>query len=51
MEKRIGKPMRINKIRAKTKSKFKLTSFENTKAKASENIMNKKFTSERENHI
>jgi transposase InsO family protein len=50
-KKRIGRLMRINKIRAKTKRKFKVTTIENTKAKASENILNKNFTSERENHI
>ncbi len=50
-KKRIGRLMRINKIRAKTKRKFKVTTVENTKAKASENILNRNFTSERENHI
>ncbi|GMU94832.1 MULTISPECIES: IS3 family transposase [Ignavibacterium] len=44
-KKRIGRQMRISKTRAKTKHKFKITTVENTKAKASENIMNKNFRS------
>jgi transposase InsO family protein len=50
-KKRIGRLMRINKIRAKTKRKFKITTKQNSSAKASENILNKNFTSERENRI
>lgn len=49
--KRTGRLMRINKIRAKTKRRFRVTTIQNTKAKPSENILNKNFTSERENHI
>ena len=50
-KKRIGRLMGINKISAKTKRKFKVTTKQNSSAKASENILNKNFTSERENRI
>jgi transposase InsO family protein len=50
-KKRIGRLMRINKIKAKTKRNFKITTKQNSSAKASENILNKNFTSERENRI
>ena len=50
-KKRIARLMRINKIRAKTKKKFKVTTKQDSRAKASENMLNKNFTSERENHI
>ncbi len=50
-KKRIARLMRVNNIKAKTKRRFRVTTIENTKAKASENILNKNFTSERENHI
>jgi transposase InsO family protein len=50
-KKRIARLMRVNNIKAKTKRKFRVTTIENTKVKASENILNKNFTSERENQI
>jgi len=50
-KKKIARLMRINKIRAKTKKKFKVTTVENTKAKASENILKGNFSSEKENRI
>lgn len=50
-KKKIGRLMRINKIRAKTKRKFKVTTKQSSSAKASENILNKNFTSEIENRI
>ena len=43
--------MRINKIRAKTKRKFKVTTIQNTKAKASENILNQNFRAISENRV
>jgi len=50
-KKKIARLMRTNKIRAKTKKKFKVTTVENTKAKASENILKGNFSSEKENRI
>jgi len=49
--KRIARIMRINKIRAKTKKRFKVTTKQSSSARASENILNKNFTSGRKNHI
>ena len=43
--------MRINNIRAKTKRKFKVTTVQNTKAAASENILAGNFNSKKENQI
>lgn len=50
-KKRIARLMRINRIRAKTKRKFKVTTLQNTKAKASENILKGRFDSQEENRI
>ena len=50
-KKKIARLMRINKIRAKTKKKFKVTTVQNTKAKASANILKGNFSSEKENLI
>lgn len=49
--KKIARLMRINKIRAKTKRKFKVTTLQNTKAKASENILKGSFYSKKENRV
>jgi len=43
--------MREDKIRAKTKRKFKVTTIQNTKAKASENILKGNFNSRKENRL
>jgi len=50
-KKKIARLMRINKIRAKTKRKFKVTTIQNTKAKASENILNQNFRAISENRV
>ena len=50
-KKKIARLMRLDKIRAKTKRKFKVTTLQNTKAKASENILNQNFTALSENRI
>jgi len=50
-KKKIARLMRINKIRAKTKRKFKVTTVQNTKAQASENILKGNFFSKKENRI
>ena len=50
-KKKIARLMRINNIRAKTKRKFKVTTVQNTKAAASENILRGNFNSKKENQI
>jgi transposase InsO family protein len=50
-KKKIARLMRINNIRAKTKRKFKVTTVQNTKAAASENILAGNFNSKKENQI
>lgn len=50
-KKRIARIMRVNNIRAKTKKKFKATTQQNLRAKASENILKGNFSSEKENRI
>jgi transposase InsO family protein len=50
-KKKIARLMRINKIRAKTKRKFRVTTIQNTKARASENILKGNFESKKENRI
>ena len=43
--------MRLGKIKAKTKRKFKITTVQNKKAAASENILKGNFSSKKENRI
>jgi len=50
-KKRIARIMKANKIRAKTKRKFKITTMQNTRASASRNILNMNFNSGEENRI
>lgn len=50
-KKKIARLMRINKIRAKTKRKFRTTTIQNTKARASENILKGNFESKKENRV
>ncbi len=50
-KKRIARIMRANKIRAKTKKKFKATTKQNSRARASENMLKGNFSSEKENRI
>jgi len=50
-KKKIARLMREGKIRAKTKRKFKVTTLQNTKAWASENILKGNFNSSKENRI
>ena len=50
-KKKIARLMRVNKIRAKTKRKFKVTTVQNTKAQASKNILKGSFESIKENRI
>ena len=50
-KKRIARIMRANNIRAKTKKRFKVTTKQNSRTKASENMLKGNFSSERENRI
>ncbi len=50
-KKRIARIMRANNIRAKTKKRFKVTTRQNSRTKASENMLKGNFSSERENRI
>lgn len=50
-KKKISRLMRVNKIRAKTKRKFKVTTVRRSKALASQNLLEGKFNSERENRL
>lgn len=50
-KKKIARLMRINNIRAKTKRKFKITTVQNTKARASENILQGNFNSGKQNRV
>lgn len=50
-KKKIARLMKANGIRAKTKRKFKVTTLQNTKAQASENMLKGNFNSEKENRI
>ena len=50
-KKRIARIMRANDIRAKTKKRFKVTTRQNSRAKASENLLKGNFSSEKENRI
>jgi transposase InsO family protein len=50
-KKKIARLMKLNKIKAKTKRKFKVTTVQNIKARASENILKGSFESKTENRI
>jgi len=50
-KKKIARLMRLGKISAKTKRKFKVTTVQNTKAQASENLLKGNFNSKKENRI
>jgi len=50
-KKRIARLMRANNIKAKTKRRFRITTVRNSKAAASDNILNKNFTASKENKI
>lgn len=50
-KKRIARLMRDNNIKAKTKRRFKVTTVQNSKASASENILKQNFTATSENKI
>jgi transposase InsO family protein len=50
-KKRVARIMRANNIRAKTKKRFKVTTRQNSRAKASENMLKGNFSSEQENRI
>ena len=50
-KKRLARLMRVNNIKAKTKRRFRVTTVQNSKAKASENLLNQNFTASSENKI
>jgi len=50
-KKRVARLMRENNIKAKTKRRFKATTVQNSKAAASENLLNQNFTASSENQI
>jgi transposase InsO family protein len=50
-KKRIGRLMRDNNIKAKTKRRFRITTVQSSKAAASENILKQNFTASSENKI
>jgi len=50
-KKRVARLMRENNIKAKTKRRFKATTVQNSKAAASENLLNQNFTASSENKI
>ncbi|MEW6095459.1 MAG: IS3 family transposase [bacterium] len=50
-KKRIARLMKANNIRAKTKRRFKITTKQNSKAKASENIVNQNFRATIKNQL
>ncbi len=50
-KKRIARLMRVNNIKAKTKRRFRVTTVQNSKAQASENLLNQNFTASSENKI
>lgn len=47
----VAKLKRENNIKAKTKRRFRITTVQNSKAAASENILNQNFTASSENKI
>ena len=50
-KKRIARLMRVNNIKAKTKRRFRVTTVQNSKAQASENLLKQNFTASSENKI
>lgn len=50
-KKRVARLMRENNIKAKTKRRFRITTVQNSKAAASENILKQNFTASSENKI
>ena len=50
-KKRISRLMKLGNIKAKTKRRFKVTTVQNSKAAASENLLNQNFTALSENQI
>jgi len=50
-KKSVARLMRANNIKAKIKRKFKVTTVQNSKAAASENILKQNFTASSENKI
>lgn len=50
-KKRIARLMRVNNIKAKTKRRFRVTTVQNSKTQASENILKQNFTALSENKI
>lgn len=50
-KKRIARLMKVNNIKAKTKRRFRVTTVQNSKAQASENLLNQNFTTLSENKI
>jgi transposase InsO family protein len=50
-KKRIARLMKVNNIKAKTKRRFRVTTIQNSKAQASENILKQNFTASSENKI
>lgn len=50
-KKRIARLMRVNNIKAKTNRRFRVTTVQNSKAQASENLLNQNFTASSSNKI
>lgn len=50
-KKRVARLMRENNIKAKTKRRFRITTVQNSKAAASENLLNQNFNASTENKI
>lgn len=50
-KKRIARLMKLNNIKTKTKRRFRVTTSQSSKAKASENLLNQNFTASTENKI
>jgi transposase InsO family protein len=50
-KKRVSRLMKVNNIKAKTKRRFRVTTVQNSKAAASENLLNQNFTASSENKI
>lgn len=50
-KKRLARLMKVNNIKAKTKRRFRVTTVQNSKTQASENILKQNFTASSENKI
>jgi transposase InsO family protein len=50
-KKRVARLMRVNNIKAKTRRRFRVTTVQNSKAVASQNILKQNFTALSENKI